>query len=65
MRGKCGDDFAVTEVESRRLRDPDALKTVQRVPIIAQMAGLMLEIFFMKPMDSGSWDFRNDAELAF
>jgi len=44
---------------------PDFLKNFQRVPIIASMVGLMFEIFMMKPIDSGSWDFKNETQLAF
>ncbi len=32
------------------------VKTLQRVPLIAQMAGLMIAIFLMPPKDVGSFD---------
>jgi len=44
---------------------PEWLKNAQRVPIVAQMATLMLQIFFMKPIESGSWDFNSETQLAY
>ncbi|KAL3690736.1 hypothetical protein R1sor_004387 [Riccia sorocarpa] len=36
---------------------PAAVKNLQKIPIIAQFAGEMLAMFFMKPVESGSLDF--------
>lgn len=44
---------------------PDWLKNAQRVPILAQMAALMLQIFFMRPLESGSWDFSSETQVAY
>lgn len=45
---------------------PDALKTLQRVPIIAKMVGIMLAIFFMPPKDVGSYDLaENKSQLVY
>lgn len=44
---------------------PDALKNIQRVPIIAQMVALVFDLFLMKPLDCGSWDFKTENQLAY
>lgn len=44
---------------------PDILKNAQRAPIVAKMVYIMLGIFFMKPLDAGSWDLKNEAQLAY
>jgi magnesium-protoporphyrin IX monomethyl ester (oxidative) cyclase len=35
---------------------PDALKTLQRAPLVAQMVGIMLELFWDTPLEGGSLD---------
>jgi len=44
---------------------PDMLKNAQRAPVIVQMVIIMLQIFFMTPLESGSWDFDSEAQLAY
>ncbi|GMH40164.1 hypothetical protein BSKO_08068 [Bryopsis sp. KO-2023] len=44
---------------------PDFVKNAQKAPIIAQMVAIMFGIFFMKPLDSGSWDFESESQLAY
>lgn len=52
-------------VEVGQSEMPDAVKGLQRVPIVLQMLTIIVDIYFMKPIDSGSWDFKNEAQLAF
>lgn len=44
---------------------PDALKNIQKVPLIAQMVTIVLDVFLMKPLDAGSWDFKTESQLAY
>eukprot|EP00210_Caulerpa_lentillifera_P007913 g7554.t1 len=44
---------------------PDVVKNFQRAPIIAQMVAGIVEIYFMKPVDAGSWDFRTETQMAY
>lgn len=45
---------------------PALLKNLQRAPLVAQMVGLMLAIFFMPPKDVGSYDLAdNQGQLVY
>ncbi|CAI5469536.1 unnamed protein product [Closterium sp. Yama58-4] len=45
---------------------PDALKNVQRFPVLASFIGELLALYFMRPVDSGSVDFiDNEAQVVY
>ncbi|CAI5511219.1 unnamed protein product [Closterium sp. Naga37s-1] len=45
---------------------PDALKSVQRFPVLASFIGELLALYFMRPVDSGSVDFiDNEAQVVY
>eukprot|EP01024_Parvocaulis_polyphysoides_P025910 TRINITY_DN2356_c1_g1_i1.p1 TRINITY_DN2356_c1_g1~~TRINITY_DN2356_c1_g1_i1.p1 ORF type:complete len:401 (-),score=57.00 TRINITY_DN2356_c1_g1_i1:233-1435(-) len=45
--------------------DADFVKNVKRAPLVAEMVGLILQIFLMKPVDCGTYDFEQQAQLVY
>lgn len=52
-------------IEIGKSETPSVLKNLQRAPLVIQMVTLMLDLYLMKPKDTGSWDFKEEAQLAF
>jgi len=52
--------------EIGRSDDPKWMQTMRQIFVISDMAGRILQLFLMKPVESGSWDLESDGtQLAY